>query len=292
MRRYPLVVWSDEGYFGPESVSWRVHREVTVLFGGARAMLMQAAHPLVVAGANQTGMYERNPWKRLQRTLVLQYALTFGTKAEAHAAAGRINDVHGRIHGVDRLTGRRYDALDPELLLWVHACLVDSALLFERMTVGALDAADRQRFHEEQMLAAEMVRLPRERIPPTAPSLEDYVAETVGSGELVVTEAARRVAELFFDPPREAQWRPVLRAVARLAIGTLPEPVREGYGFPSGPGNRTLVRATLAGLRAVRPLLPPKYRFIAPYQQWRSRQRGRADDGGVESVRRSLGIRL
>ena len=255
-------------------------------------MLMQAAHPLVVAGANQTGMYERNPWKRLQRTLVLQYALTFGTKAEAHAAADRINDVHGRINGVDPATGRSYDALDPELLLWVHACLVESALLFERMTVGALDAAGRQRFHEEQMLAAEMVRLPRERIPSTVTSLEDYVTEMVGSGELVVTDAARRVAELFFDPPREAQWRPVLRAVARLAIGTLPEAVREGYGFPSGTGNRAAVRATLAGLRTVRPLLPPKYRYIAPYQQWRLRDRGRGDDGVIESTRRSLGIRL
>ncbi len=255
-------------------------------------MLMQAAHPLVVAGANQTGMYERNPWKRLQRTLVLQYALTFGTKTEAHAAAERINGVHERINGVDPVTGRRYDALDPELLLWVHTCLVDSALLFERMTVGALADADRQRFHEEQMLAAEMVRLPRERIPATVPSLADYVAETVGSGELVVTEAARRVAELFFDPPRDAQWRPVLRAVARLAIGTLPEAVREGYGFPSGPGSRTLVRATLAGLRTLRPLLPPKYRFIAPYQQWRLRERGRADHVGIERARRSLGIRL
>jgi uncharacterized protein (DUF2236 family) len=285
-------VRADEGYFGPESVSWRVHREVTVLFGGARAMLMQAAHPLVVAGANQTGMYERNPWKRLQRTVVLQYALTFGTRSEAHAAAERINDVHERINGVDPVTGRSYDALDPELLLWVHACLVESALLFERMTVGALDAAGRQRFHEEQMLAAELVRLPRDRIPATVPSLEDYVTEMVGSGELVVTEAARRVAELFFDPPRDAQWRPVLKAVARLAIGTLPEAVREGYGFPSGTGNRASVRATLAGLRTVRPLLPPKYRYIAPYQQWRLRERGRGDDGVIESARRSLGIRL
>ena len=77
----------DLGYFGPDSVSWQVHREVTVLFGGARAVLMQAAHPLVIAGARETGFYERNPWRRLQRTLILTYTITFGTKAEAHAAA-------------------------------------------------------------------------------------------------------------------------------------------------------------------------------------------------------------
>ena len=76
-----MATINDPGYFGPDSVSWQVHREVTVLFGGARALLMQAAHPLVVAGANQTSMYERNPWKRLQRTLILTYTMTFGTKA-------------------------------------------------------------------------------------------------------------------------------------------------------------------------------------------------------------------
>jgi uncharacterized protein (DUF2236 family) len=279
----------DEGYFGPRSVSWQVHREVTVLFGGARAMLMQAAHPSVIAGANQTGMYERNPWKRLQRTLVLQYALTFGTKEEAHAAADRINDVHERINGVDPVTGRRYDATDPALLLWVHACLVESALLFERFTVGRLDDRGRQRFHEEQMLSAELVRLPRGLIPPSVPELEEYVADIVHSGELVVTDAARSVAGLFLDPPPDAQWRPVLRTVARLAFGTLPAELRAGYQLPSRPGERATRRATFAVMRAGRPLLPAKFRYIAPYQSWR---RGRRlDDPSEPELTRSLGIR-
>ena len=142
------------------------------------------------------------------------------------------------------------------------------------------------------MLSAELVCLPRERNPPTVAALESFVTETVGSGELFVTDAARSVAELFFDPPRDAQWRPVLKAVARLAFGTLPPELRDGYGFPFGPARRAEVRAMFAALRAVRPLLPPKRRFIAPYQQWRLRERGRDDDGGIESTRRSLGIRL
>src|SRR3954453_1717716 len=177
----------DQGYFGPDSVSWRVHREVTVLFGGARALLMQAAHPLVIAGARETGFYQRDPWKRLQRTLMLTYTLTFGSAEEAGAAAERINEVHRRVHGVDEVTGLPYDALDPDLLLWVHACLVDSALLFEEHTVGRLDEAGRQRFHEEQMLAAEMVLLPRDRIPPTVEELRSYIDDVVASGILRVT---------------------------------------------------------------------------------------------------------
>ncbi|HEX5949729.1 MAG TPA: oxygenase MpaB family protein [Actinomycetota bacterium] len=283
---------SDPGYFGPASVSWRVHREVTVLFGGARAVLMQAAHPLVIAGARATGFYERNPWKRLQRTLILTYAITFGSKAEAHAAAERINEIHARIKGVDEVTGLPYDALDPELLLYVHACLVDSALLFEELTVGELDDAGRQRFHEEQMLAAEMVLVPREIIPKTVPELRAYLQGVYDSGMPRVTDSARRVAELFVHPPREAEWRPILKGVSRLAFATLPPEMREMYGIRVGTPKRLSMRATFAATRALRPLLPPRYRYIAPYQEWRLRQRGKPVPGGVDDVRRSAGIRL
>ena len=270
-----MVASDDVGYFGPESVSWQVHREVTVLFGGARAVLLQAAHPLVIAGARETGFYERNPWKRLQRTLMLTYTITFGSKAEAHAAAERINDVHARVKGIDAVTGLPYDALDPELLLWVHACLVDSALLFEKLTVGRLDEAGRQRFHQEQMLAAEMVMIPRSIIPPTVPALRAHMQEVIDGGILRVTDAARRVADLFEDPPEEAQWRPVLKGVSRLAFDTLPPDVRDLYGVRFGSAERVAMRSTLAATRALRPLLPPKYRYIAPYQEWFRARSGR-----------------
>jgi uncharacterized protein (DUF2236 family) len=253
---------------------------------------MQAAHPLVIAGARETGFYERNPWRRLQRTLILTYTITFGTRAEADAAAERINDVHTRIKGTDPVTGLAYDALDPELLLYVHACLVDSAMLFEELTVGHLDDAGRQRFHEEQMRAAEMVLVPRDIIPPTFQGLRAYLREVESSGMLRVTDAAQKVASLFEDPPREAEWRPILRGVSRLAFGTLPEPVREMYGIKLTAARRAAMRATWPAIRAMRPLLPPKYRYIAPYQEWLLRQRGHAGTGELERVRRAAGIRL
>ena len=276
---------SDLGYFGPDSVSWQVHREVTVLFGGARAVLMQAAHPLVIAGARETGFYERNPWKRLQRTLVLTYTITFGSKTQADAAAERINEVHARVRGVDPVTGLPYDGLDPGLLLYVHACLVESALLFEALTVGRLDDRGRQRFHEEQMLAAEMVRIPRERIPPTVAGLRAYLRDVYRSGILRSTEAASRVAALFHDPPREAEWRPVLRGVSRLAFGTLPPEVRRVYGVEVGPVRRQAMRTTFAATRVLRPLLPPRYRYIAPYQEWLNGRPASSPAGEVSASR-------
>lgn len=257
---------ADPGFFGPGSMSWLVHRETTVLFGGARALLMHAAHPLVIAGASETGFYERNPWRRLERTLGLTYTLTFGTKAEALAAAGRINEVHGRVRGVDRVTGKPYDAMDPDLLLWVHACLVDSALLFERLTVGRLSREERERFHLEQTVGAELLGLPGDRIPPTVAGLRGYIADVVAGDDLRVTEAARRVAALVRAPPREAEWRPILRAVAWWAFGTLPPRLRSMYGVRWGPGRSVALRASLAALRAGRPAIPRRFRWIMPAQ--------------------------
>ena len=254
----------DRGLYGPDSVSWQVHRETTVLFGGARALLMQAAHPLVIAGAAKTGFYQRDPWKRLQRTLALTYAITFGTQAEARAAVDRINAVHRTVHGIDEVTGQPYDAFDPDLLLWVHACLIDSALLFERLTVGRLDDAGRERFHQEQMVGAELLHLPRERIPPTVPELRAHVDDVVRSGDLMVTDAAREVADIFRHPPPSADWRPILLAVSRWAFGTLPAPLREQYGVRWNVARELALRGTLRWLRTVRPLIAGRFRVIMP----------------------------
>src|SRR5262245_26884117 len=279
----------DLGYFGPRSVSWQVHREVTVLFGGARAVLMQAAHPLVIAGARETGFYERNPWRRLQRTLILTYTITFGSRAEADAAAERINEVHARVKGVDPVTGLPYEGLDPGLLLYVHACLVESALLFEALTVGRLDDRGREAFHREQMLAAEMVKIPRETIPPTVPELRAYLREVYRSGILRASDSAMRVAELFHDPPPDAEWRPVLKGVSRLAFGTLPPEIRRLYGVEVGPARRAAMRATFAATRLARPLLPHRYRFIAPYQEWLHGQSAGSSRSPVDEVSASRG---
>jgi uncharacterized protein (DUF2236 family) len=252
------------GLFGPESVSWRVNRETTVLFGGARALLMQAAHPLVLAGARQTGFYERNPWKRLERTLQLTFTITFGTTGEAMEAVRRINLVHRDVHGIDSMTGLPYDAMDPDLLLWVHACLVDSQLLFERFTVGKLDDHGREQYHQEQMVGAELLGLDRARIPPSVAELRAYIDEVVASGILRVTDDTRKVADLIRNPPPDVPWRPVLRQVAWWAFATLPGPLRVAYGIPWSGVKQLRLRASLGSLRLIRPLLPARFREVLP----------------------------
>jgi uncharacterized protein (DUF2236 family) len=267
---------ADGGLFGPGSVSWMVNRETAVLFGGARALLMHAAHPLVLAGARQTGFYERNPWKRMERTLQLTYTMTFGTRREATAAADRINRVHRDIHGIDTVTGLPYDALDPDLLLWVHACLVDSQLLFEQLAVGRLDDDQRERFHQEQMVGAELLALDRSRIPPTVAGLREYIEAVVRSGTLRVTAETLKVADLIRRPPREVPWRPVLRQVAWWAFATLPEPLRSEYGVRWNPLKQIRLAGSLRTLRVIRPVLPAYFREIYPARQAARRVAGAA----------------
>jgi uncharacterized protein (DUF2236 family) len=244
-----------------------VNRETAVLFGGARALLMHAAHPLVLAGARQTGFYERNAWKRMERTLFLTYRMTFGTRREALDAAERINRVHRDVHGIDSVTGLPYDALDPELLLWVHACLVDSQLLFERLGVGRLDDEGRERFHREQMAGAKLLGLPRSRVPPTVAELRAYIEDVVRSGTLRVTPETMKVADLIRRPPPEVPWRPVLRQIAWWAFATLPEPLRSEYGVRWNPLKQIRLAGSLRTLKLVRPFIPATFREIMPARQ-------------------------
>jgi len=264
----------DAGWFGPDSVSWKVQREASVMIGGVRALLMHAAHPLVVAGARQTGMYERDPWRRLERTLRQTFTVVFGTSQEAAEACKRIDDVHGVVKGIDPVTGLPYDARDPDLLLWVHACLVSSFLELERRTLGKLDDAGRQRFHTEQMLAVAPLRLPRERIPATVGELDAYIDQVIAGGILRRTEAAASVADLVRHPPSQVPRRRLWRLVSFLAFHTLPPPLRELYGVRHGLRHELATRAIGWTMRRDRPIMPPRWRFIAPALVAGARLRG------------------
>src|SRR6056300_300428 len=167
----------DPGYFGPQSMMWKINKEITVLFGGARALLMHAAHPLIAAGARQTSFYQRDPWKRLIRTLSLQNSVTFGTKAEDDDSAHRINKLHEVIKGEDEVTGGYYDALDHEQLLWVHACLQISSIYFYEKTVGKLTIEEKNKYHIENMFAAELVLVDKNLMPKTHNELKEWVIE-------------------------------------------------------------------------------------------------------------------
>lgn len=238
---------------------WRVNREITTLFGGARALLMHAAHPLVAAGARQTGGYRRDPWARLIRTVQLQHLVTFGMSHEAGEAADRINKLHKVIHGVDSVTGEWYDALDYEQLLWVHLALEVSTIDFFELTVGPLTDDEKDQYHTENAAAAELMLVPSDFNPSNYRETVAYVDNMIGSGRLMRTDVADEVAWLIRSGPVPARIKPIWALIALAAVGTLDPRLRELYGLTWSDRQQRVLDATLALIRKAQPLLPYRY---------------------------------
>jgi uncharacterized protein (DUF2236 family) len=240
----------DGGLFGPGTVTWRVNCEGVLLVAGGRALLMQVAHPLVAAGVVQHSSFERDPWRRLYRTLDLVTRIVFGDGEQAARAAGALRAVHARVHGTAP-DGRPYSALDPDLLLWVWATLVDSALLAYACCVGALTADERERYYREQTRFAAVCGVPDGHWPPTYDAFAAYVQATVADA-CIVGDDARRIARSVV--------RPAYAPVNLLTVGLLPATLRDRYGFAWGPGRERSLRAALGAARAARTALPPRAR--------------------------------
>lgn len=256
---------SDPGYFGNNSMMWKVNKEITVLFGGARALLMHAAHPLIAAGARQTSFYQRDPWKRLIRTLSLQNSVTFGTKEEADDSAHRINKLHEVIKGKDSVTGKTYDALDHEQLLWVHACLQLSSIYFYEKTVQKLTIEEKNQYHKENMLSAELVKIDIDNMPKTHEELKNWVIDKSKEGEyLLHTDVAQDVFEIIGGGPVPAHIKPIWPFISFTAYNTLPSEFKKIYGIKDTKLKSLLVNFNLTLLKITRPFLPPFFRLIPP----------------------------
>ena len=247
---------SDPGYFGPQSMMWKVNKEITVLFGGARALLMHAAHPLIAAGARQTSFYQRDPWKRLIRTLSLQNSVTFGTKEEADDSAHRINKLHEVIKGKDEITGNIYDALDHEQLLWVHACLQISSIYFYEKTVKKLTDEEKDQYHEENTLAAEMVLVDTSKMPKTHEELKNWVIlKSRQDGYLIMTDVAKDVYEIISGGPVPKHIKPIWPFISFTAFNTLPKEFKNIYGIKETKIKNLIVNFNLVFLKFSRPFL-------------------------------------
>ena len=256
---------ADPGYFGPDSMMWKVNKEITVLFGGARALLMHAAHPLIAAGARQTSFYQRDPWKRLIRTLSLQNSVTFGTKKEADESAHRINKLHEVIKGRDEVTGGSYDALDQEQLLWVHACLQISSIYFYEKTVKKLTDEEKDKYHSENMLSAELVLVATKKIPQTHQDLIDWVKnKSKEKNYLMLTDVAEDVKNIISKGPVPIHIKPIWPFISFTAFNTLPREFKAIYGIEDSRYKALLVSFNLKLLKLTRPLLPPFFRLIPP----------------------------
>jgi uncharacterized protein (DUF2236 family) len=174
---------SEAGLFGPNSLTWRIDRELAVLAGsGARALMLQVAHPKVAAAVAEHSRYRSDPLGRLLDTLTSIYGFTFAPMPEVERILSHIHHLHTRVRGWTQ-EGAPYSALDPHLLLWVYATLIDSSLLAYDTFVSPLAPAEREAYYAELRAAGPLWGIPPEVFPNSLVMLRTWMSELIESGD-------------------------------------------------------------------------------------------------------------
>jgi uncharacterized protein (DUF2236 family) len=242
-----------DGYFGPASVAWRVSADLASPVAGLRSLLVQALHPLAMAGVDQHSDWRADPVGRLAATSSYVTTLLYADRAVAQAAAARVRRIHEHVNGMDTETGRPYSATDPALLLWVHAALVDSGIVGCELFGDELTPAQADQYVAEMTVAAEIVGIPPGQVPSSRAELTEYIGSV--RPELRCTAAARESMTYLLDPPGlDEDVAEIWQDIREAAIMSLPDWACELYGYSAPPltaMRRTEIRQTLGVLDAM-----------------------------------------
>jgi uncharacterized protein (DUF2236 family) len=220
---------ADDGFFGPGSVTWRLNGDLSAPVAGLRSLLVQALHPLAMAGVDQHSDWRADPVGRLASTAAYLVTITYGDRASAQRAAQRVRKIHERVRGTDPVTGRPYAAGDPDLLIWVHAGLVDSVLAAADLFGAPVSGSDRDAYVAEMTAAAELIGVPAGRAPSTAAELDAYLAAI--QPELTLSPAAAESTAYLLDlPGLDEDTADMWGQVADAAVASLPPWALSLYG--------------------------------------------------------------
>ena len=237
--------------------------EAILLVGGARAILLQLAHPAVGRGVAEHSDFAQRPLDRLHGTLTYLYVIKFGTPEEVARIARRVGEAHRPV------VGEGYDARDPALQVWVAATIYDTAVRMHEFVFGALTPAEAQYMLDDSAVVATTLGVPRTDWPATAQLFAQYWAGV----PLRVEQPALDVAHALLHPARGPLWmRALMPAVRLVTAGLLDEQLREAYGLPFDERKYArLVRFA----RAVYPRLPRAVRHAPMRRYLREFRRGR-----------------
>jgi uncharacterized protein (DUF2236 family) len=253
----------DPGIMGPDSISWRMHQEQWLILGGARAFLMQAAHPKVAQGALDHSAYAEDPFGRVYRTVMAMSVFLVGTTHEVNTMARSINRLHATVTGTvqqasagTHAAGEPYTGMDPDALLWVQVSFVDSMLCAYQTFVGPLTEAERDQYWQESLRYARRLGLTDAMLPPSHAAMQTYLREAIASGEVAVSPGARTVAQTVLYPPLPwyRQW--LWSIIRLLTSGQLPAELRPGYRLRWSWAHQLAFKSTAGTLRLMRRLFP------------------------------------
>lgn len=266
------------GVFGPDTVTWRIDREAVIFLGAGRALLLQLAHPWVAAAIAEHSKTFADPIGRFHRTFDIVFAMVFGSLDRALSSSRQLHRRHGMIVGEMPKTvgpfaaGSRYCANDVPSLRWVHATLVETALMTHDLVLPPLSAEERERYWAESRTFGQLFGLTGDDLPADWSGFAAYTASMADSDTLTVSPAAREIATQIFTGARP--WLRPPRWYRALTVRMLPERLRAGFGFELDAREVRSADMALTWIRRIYPKLPDRLRFVGPYQEAQARLRG------------------
>jgi uncharacterized protein (DUF2236 family) len=158
---------------GPDSMSWEINGDLaSLVVGGTSAIIMEVLHPSVMAGVFTQSSYRTEPLRRARNTLGYVLRTTFGSTPAATRVIEAVKNVHRRIGGT-RADGVPYQALDPELIGWVHTCIPWAVMRAYETYNRPLTVEEKDRYLREQAVIGRMGGA--DWVPESLAELDDYV---------------------------------------------------------------------------------------------------------------------
>jgi uncharacterized protein (DUF2236 family) len=268
---------STAGIFGPTSLTWRIDREAVIFLGAGRALLLQLAHPWVAAAIAEHSRTFTDPIGRFHRTFDIVFAMVFGSLDRAFVSARQLHRRHTMIVGQMPVAvgpfaaGSLYRANDIAALRWVHATLVETALIAHDLVLPPFSTDERERYWAESRLFGAMFGLTPDDLPADWQSFVAYNEAMAQSETLTVSAAARDAAMQIFENPKV--WLRPPGWYRALTASLMPERLRDGFGLAV---DEAAAQRALRWIRQLYPRLPDRLRYVGPYQEAQARLQGRA----------------
>ncbi|MFN3474979.1 MAG: oxygenase MpaB family protein [Blastomonas sp.] len=239
----------DEGLFGPQSVCWQVHGDVTaMMIGGIASLLMQMLDPKVLAGVWDHSVFRQDMRGRLRRTAGFLARTTYGDRAQALDEIARIRRIHDHVHGI-LPDGTPYEANDPQSLAWVHVteslCFVDSYIRYAK---PHMSLRDRDRYFAEMAEVGAM--LGADPVPRSYRAAQQFIRDARPS--LCFDERTREIADLLLNQPAASpRLAPFHHMTMQAGVDLLPGWARSMHGLSISLPARLAVRGGTTGMAAI-----------------------------------------
>jgi len=257
---------SADQFFSSGTVFWQVHREMILLLAGGRALLMQLAHPKVAAGVADHSHFKEDPLGRLHRTMSTMWSIVFDETTKARAALDQVSHIHRKVRGIIQPAeplpaGTQYDALEQELLLWVHATLIDSAMVAYDLFVHRLTTEEKLRYYEDTRRLASLFEISKAVVPASLTDFNSYMERMLKGNAIAVGPTARSLAEEILSP-RPWLLRPATPLFRLITAGLLPGKLRIAYGLEWNERREKIFLGVAKLIRCLLPLTPKILRIV------------------------------